>query len=335
MNIFNRTLMTTLAAMGMAAAPAHANDSGDTKYPVVLVHGMAGFDNILGYDYFYGIKSALANVGTDDIYTPQVTGWDTNANRGVELLTYIEDLLAMTNAEKVNLIGHSQGGPTARYVASIKPELVASVTSIGSPHFGSETADLVDSVPDFLHGPVAAIVNAFGDLMAAISGGPGQNSNSLGLLESMSTAGAAAFNADYSEALREGACQVTPVYNANTGWLGWLFPNWVHDYSVNDGDHVVNGVRYYSWSGIYNPATQSNIFDISDYVLGLTHATHSQSNDGLVARCSSHMGQVIRDDYIMTHADEVNWLFGLRGIGATNPVPLYVQHVKRLKNNGL
>ena len=335
MKFLKQTLLTTLAATGLMAAPAQADNSGDTKYPVVLVHGMAGFDSVLGYDYFYGVKSALEAVGTDEIYTPQVTGWENNTARGEELLTYVENLVAMTGATKVNMIGHSQGGPTARYVASVRPDLVASVTSVGSPHFGSETADLVNSVPDVLQGPVAAIANALGDLMAVVSGDPEQESNALGTLEALNSDDAIIFNAAHPQGLRQGSCQETPYYNANTGWWGWLFPEWVYDYSVNDGDRVVNGVRYYSWTGTYNALTQSNVLDVADGFLGLASVTHSEDNDGVVGRCKSHMGEIVRDDYIMNHMDEVNWTFGLRGIGATDPLPVYVQHVKRLKNKGL
>ncbi len=335
MNIFKRTLMTTLAVTGLMAAPAHADNSGDTKYPVVLVHGMAGFDSALGYDYFYGVKAALESIGTDQIYTPQVTGWENNTARGEQLLAYVENLIAITGADKVNMIGHSQGGPTARYVASVRPDLVASVTSVGSPHFGSETADLVNSVPDVFVGPVAAIVNAVGDLMAVITGDPEQESNALGTLEALNSADAAIFNAAHPQGLREGSCQETPVYNSNTGWWGWLFPTWVYDYSVNDGDHIVNGISYYSWSGTYNPITQSNVLDIADGALALASVTHSEDNDGVVGRCKSHMGDIIRDDYDMNHMDEVNWTFGLRGIGTSDPLPVYKQHVVRLKNAGL
>ncbi|WP_306462787.1 esterase/lipase family protein, partial [Klebsiella pneumoniae] len=58
----------------------------------------------------------------------------------------MESLLAVTGAKKVNLIGHSHGGPTIRYVASVRPDLVASVTSIGGVHKGSAVADLVRGV---------------------------------------------------------------------------------------------------------------------------------------------------------------------------------------------
>ena len=107
-SIFTALLVATGLSTG--AVTAYADDSGDTEYPVVLVHGLAGFDSALGYDYFYGVEAALQSVGTDDIFTPRIAAFDTNTARGEELLAYVEDLVAVTGASKVNLIGHSQGG---------------------------------------------------------------------------------------------------------------------------------------------------------------------------------------------------------------------------------
>ena len=324
--VFSRLLATLVLAS--TALLAQADNSGQTRYPLVLVHGLSGFDSILA-DYFYGVKGALSNVGATGVYTPQVTGYESNAVRGEELLAYVEDLVATTGVQKVNLIGHSQGGPTARYVASVRPDLVASVTSIGSPHFGSATADLLKDSP--LEGPAMAIGNAVGVMLAALSGDSSQQQNALGSLESLNSEGAQAFNANHPQALRQGACRTTPRYNAGR----WWWPNWVKDYSVNDGAHRVNGVRYYSWSGVYNPLTDFNVLDLADPLLAVTSLTHGEANDGVVARCSSHMGKVIRDDYTMNHADEINGMFGIRGLFATNPVPLYVEHARRLKSAGL
>ena len=43
----------------------------DTRYPVVLVHGMFGFDSIAGVDYWYGVAEDLRKYGAD-VYTTQV-----------------------------------------------------------------------------------------------------------------------------------------------------------------------------------------------------------------------------------------------------------------------
>ena len=58
-------------------------------------------------------------------------------------------------------------------------------------------------------------------------------------------------------------------------------------------------------------------------------------NDGLVARCSTHFGKVIRDNYDWNHLDEVNQVMGLRGLFSADPVDVYLQHANRLKMQGL
>jgi triacylglycerol lipase len=307
---------------------ASANTSGQTKHPKVLVHGLSGFDKAL-IDYFYGVKGTLASVGATQVFTPQITGYENSEVRGEELLSYLDELSAVTGASKFNLIGHSQGGLDARYVASVRPDLVASVTSIGSPHFGSGTADFIKDSP--LEGPTLAIGNAIGTFLAALTGDTSQQSNAMGSLQALNSADAAIFNTKYPEGLRQGSCQNTPSYNAGA----WWWPNWVKDYSVNDGDHHVNGVAYYSWSGVYNPIFDSNILDLADGLLAVTSITINEQNDGLVGRCSSHLGRVIRDDYTMKHAEEINGLLGLRGLWNTKPLPLYKAHAIRLKTAGL
>lgn len=304
-----------------------ADTSGQTQHPIVLVHGHSGFDSVLA-DYFYGVKSALSGVGATP-YTPQVPGWESNEERGEVLLAYVEDLVATTGASKVNLVGHSQGGTTSRYVAAVRPDLVASVTSIATPHFGSPVADVIKDSP--LEGVALTLGNAIGTFMAVISGDRSQSVNAMGSLESINTQGAADFNALYPQAVRDSSCRSVPSTNVGS----WWWPRYVKDYSVNDGDHVVNGVSYYSWTGTYSAIWDSNVLDPADAFLGITSLMHSEENDGLVARCSTHMGKVIRDDYTQNHADEINGMFGLLGLWTTSPVPLYVEHARRLKNAGL
>lgn len=323
-------IIVSVSVFSMLAfvTPVKADTSGDTTYPLVLVHGLSGFDSALA-DYFYGVKGALAQVGQNDVYTPQITGYENSEVRGEQLLTYLEELRAVSGVQKFNLIGHSQGGLDARYVASVRPDLVASVTSVGSPHFGSGAADLIKDSP--LEGITLGIGNAVGAFLAAITGDSSQQSNAMGSLEALNSQDAAIFNSKYPEGLRNGSCQETPYYNAGS----WWWPNWVYDYSVNDGDHNVNGVAYYSWSGTYNPFFDSNVLDLADGLLSVTYWTINEENDGLVGRCSSHLGQVIRDNYTMNHADEINGMFGLRGLWSANPLQLYKEHARRLKSAGL
>ncbi|NQX87812.1 MAG: triacylglycerol lipase [Halioglobus sp.] len=320
-------LLSFLLVVG--ATSAKSNTSGAVQYPIVLVHGLSGFDTLLFVDYFYGVENALASVGAKQVFTAQVNAFESNEVRGEQLLTYVQDVLAVTGAGKVNLIGHSQGGPTSRYVAAVRPDLVASVTSVGSPHYGSDVADLINNSP--LSPAVDGIANALGGLIAGLSGDPGQTQNAMAAFASLDAAGSADFNAIYPQGLRSGACRATPWVNVGRWWL----PQWVKDYSVNDGEHQVDGVRYYSWGGTYNAVVNTNPLDPIDAVLALTALVHGDENDGLVERCSMHLGDNIRDDYTMNHLDQTNGLFGLRGLFTSAPLPVYTAHAARLKNAGL
>jgi len=309
----NRLIAMVFAIMGallMALQPAAAATGyTQTKYPIVLVHGLFGFDSILGIDYWYGIPSALRSDGAT-VYVTQVSAANSTEVRGEQLLTQVKQILAITGAAKVNLIGHSHGGPTARYVAGVAPQLVASVSSVGGVNRGSDFADAVRGVlPD--GSPLTSTVSKLVDstlvaLIQGLSGNATLPANASAALTSLSTAGTAAFNAKFPAGVPKSGC--------------------------TDGDAVVNGVRYYSWGG---DKPYTNMLDPMDAALLLTSAFFSSANDGLVSTCSMRLGKVIRVDYDMNHMDEVNQTMGLVNIFETNPVQLYRQHANRLKLAGV
>lgn len=114
-------------------------------YPVVLVHGFFGFDTFAGLEavrYFNGVQDYLAARG-EHVYTPAIDPFNDSQHRAERLLEHITRIQRETGASKVNLIGHSQGGLDARVVAHDRPDLVASVTTIGTPHFGTPIADIL------------------------------------------------------------------------------------------------------------------------------------------------------------------------------------------------
>lgn len=306
-------LMTWLGAclVALVLSPASAWAAGytETRFPIVLVHGLFGFDNIGPVDYWYGIPSALRADGAK-VYVAQVAAANSSEVRGEQLLTQVKQILAATGASKVNLIGHSHGGPTIRYVASVRPDLVASVTSVGGVHKGSAVADVLLGVapPGSLSNTVLiSITNGLGTIINFLSGGSGLTQDSLAAAKSLSTAGSLKFNQSYPEGVPTTAC--------------------------GEGAYSARGVSYFSWSGA-KPYT--NVFDIMDPALALTSlAFAGAKNDGLVASCSTRLGRVIRDDYAMNHMDEVNQTVGLVNLFETNPVTLYRQQANRLKNLGL
>ncbi|OEC42104.1 lipase [Pseudomonas sp. 1D4] len=307
----NKILLALTLGVGLAASGESlaANGYTQTRYPIVLAHGMLGFDSILGVDYWYGIPSALRRDGAS-VYITEVSQLNTSEARGEELLEQVEEIVAISGKPKVNLIGHSHGGPTIRYVAGVRPDLIASATSVGGPHKGSATADFLRQIPPGSAGEavVAGIVNGLGSLINFLSGSRStQPQNALGSLESLNSQGAARFNAKFPQGIPTTAC--------------------------GEGAYQVNGVRYYSWSGT-SPMT--NLLDISDGLLAATALTFKgEATDGLVGRCSSHLGKVVRDNYRMNHLDEVNQTFGLVSLFETDPVTVYRQHANRLKNDGL
>lgn len=307
--LIRKWLAPTLAILAFLPAASWASGYTQTRYPIVLVHGLFGFDNIGPVDYWYGIPSALRNDGAR-VYIAQVSAANSTEVRGEQLLTQVRQILAATGAGKVNLIGHSHGGPTIRYVASVRPDLVASVTSVGGVHKGSKVADIMLGIaPDgsLSQAVLGSIASGLGQLLSFLSGSPTMPQNAIAAAKSLSTAGSAKFNAAHPQGVPTTAC--------------------------GEGAYQVNGVRYFSWSGA-KPYT--NVLDVLDPALALTSLAFSGAkNDGLVASCSTRLGRVIRDDYAMNHLDEVNQTIGLVNIFETNPVTLYRQQANRLKNLGL
>lgn len=310
--IASAALAVTLA---VAALPQQASafclfncSYAKTKYPIVLAHGMAGFDELFGvYEYFFGIPGSLRDKGAK-VYVTEVAQFNSTEARGEQLLDQVETIVAISGKPKVNLIGHSHGGLDVRYVASVSPGLVASVTSVGSPHKGADLATFLRanvSGGGFTESVLSFFANSLGVVLSLISGTTNPQ-DSIAALDSLTASGAAAFNARYPKGVPTSSC--------------------------GNGSSSVGGVRYYSWSGT---GVLTNLLDVSDVALGLTSLVYSESNDGLVGRCSSHLGTVIRDNYFQNHLDEVNQVLGLVSIFDSNPKTVFLDHANRLKNAGL
>jgi triacylglycerol lipase len=281
-----------------------------TKHPIVLVHGVAGFNSIFGIDYFYGVRDALTAKGAT-VYTPNVTAWDDAYERGQQLVEYLEDLQStLGNDVKFNLMGHSLGGPTIRYAAEEGgSDLVASVTTINAVNFGSDVADVAFGIIPVDGGAAAFIDTALslmGDITDSLSGNPEYANDALAAAVFMTTPMTNTFNATYSDGKPTSTC--------------------------GEGAPFVNGVRYYSWGG---DMAFTNVFDISDPFLIFTGAVINGSNDGLVERCDQHWGDVISTKYNTNHLDAVNHIFGIHHIFETDPLTLYKNQAVRLKSAGL
>ena len=170
-------------------------------YPIVLAHGFFGFESFAGLDfvdYFWNVRDRLAEEGEPEVFTPAVDPFNDSTVRGMQLLAHVEAIVAETGAGKVNLVGHSQGGLDARLVASLRPDLVASVTTFATPHGGTRIADVslgLVSDPNAA-ALIDALVQAAGvPFWSEVDGGTSLSAS----MTQLSTPGVEAFNEMYPD----------------------------------------------------------------------------------------------------------------------------------------
>ena len=134
------------------------------RHPVVLLHGLFGFDELAvgpaRLPYFRGLTEPFQRLGAD-VHRLRVARTGRVSVRARQLARRIERL----SAKRVNIIAHSMGGLDARYaIARLGlSERVASLVTIGAPHRGTPLADLGKRVL----GAVGMEVEAFRDLTPA------------------------------------------------------------------------------------------------------------------------------------------------------------------------
>jgi len=198
----------------------------DTKHPIVLVHGVSGFDTVGGLvNYFHTVPWQLERSGAT-VHTASVSFVNNSWTRGEQLRNYLYTL----PGQKFNLIGHSQGAPTSRVTAHLVPQKVASVTSVNGVNKGSKVADVVRGIlppNSSIEGGVSAIAEALGGLINALTGSDNPQ-DGVAALETLTTPGTNAINeATQWRGVNRGSCAGTR-----------------ETYTING-----NPVRYFSWGG--------------------------------------------------------------------------------------
>ncbi|MGV2287772.1 triacylglycerol lipase [Trinickia sp. YCB016] len=324
-----------------AVAPAATDDYADTRYPIILVHGLSGTDKYAGVlDYWYGIQSDLESHGAT-VYVANLSGFQSDAGpngRGEQLLAYVKQVLAVTGAQKVNLIGHSQGGLTSRYVAAVAPDLVASVTTIGTPHWGSQFADFVAEVlAKDPTGLAAPIIGSFANVLGTLfSSNLNTNQNALAALATLESANAASFNQQFPSAGlgAPGSCQ-TGAPTETVGGNTHLMYSWAGSAIQPTSILGIQGATDTS-VGLLDPADVTDPSTLVLYGTGTIMINRgSGQNDGLVSVCSALYGNVLSTSYKWNHLDEINQLLGIRGANAADPVAVIRAHANRLKLQGV
>lgn len=115
-----------------------------SKYPVLLVHGIAFRDKVLFLSYWGNIPEHLSKKGAA-VFTGGQEAYGTIENNALALKKKVNEILKKTGAEKVNIIAHSRGGLESRYMISMlgMESKVATLTTLSTPHRGSAMADYI------------------------------------------------------------------------------------------------------------------------------------------------------------------------------------------------
>ncbi|VEF10795.1 alpha/beta hydrolase [Pseudomonas fluorescens] len=283
-----------------------------TRYPILLVHGLFGFERIGQVELFHEVREAL-KAADNRVFVPHLSAIHDNEARGEQLLAQIDRVLQGTGARKVNLIGHSQGALAARYAAASAPHTIASVTSVSGPNHGSELADHLRKalIPGRLPEHVAQrVATLFADWLSLLSGSPSLPQHAVAALNALTTESVGDFNDKYPQGLPQ-------------TWGG-------------QGPAQENDVHYYSWSGIVSPSNPLGL-DPAHRIcqeMASYFTTEAQQSDGFVGRFSSHLGQVIRSDYPLDHLGSLR-RSPIGKPSENDPIQLYVEHALRLQAAGL
>ncbi len=156
-----------------------------TTYPVVFAHGMAGFDDILGYDYWGDDYGTFVGDPCDEFleiscngaldsgqkaFQAQVQAFQSSEVRGLDLANDIDGYMAAQGVSYINIVGHSQGGIDARKAARVLRErkgrvVVRVLMSVSSPHRGSPVAKYVLDLGPGVVSVLDALASIYGNVI--------------------------------------------------------------------------------------------------------------------------------------------------------------------------
>jgi triacylglycerol lipase len=134
-----------------------------TRYPVVLMHGFGAMANLVQGGVLHAEAMHLRARGVW-AYAPHVNPYDTVAVRAATWAKRLEQVLAETGADRVNLVGFSSGGLDARHLAAEMgwgPRL-ASLVTVATPHRGTPLAQYLFSRPERLRSWAVGLMDFFG-----------------------------------------------------------------------------------------------------------------------------------------------------------------------------
>lgn len=119
-----------------------------TRYPLMLLHGLGYRDDMKLLSAWGRIPDVLRQGGAQ-VFLGDLEAWGSLDVNARALKVRVEQILAETGAGKINLLAHSKGGLEARYLISHlgMGEVVASLTTLCTPHGGTSVADRAEALP--------------------------------------------------------------------------------------------------------------------------------------------------------------------------------------------
>jgi len=120
------------------------SDNISLQYPVVLVHGIIAHDRASNIKFWGRIPEVLMSRGIQ-VFFGNTDAWGSYETNALLLKKTIEHIVSQAKTEKVNIIAHSKGGIDSRYLIGKYNfgDKIASLTTVCTPHHGSEIADLL------------------------------------------------------------------------------------------------------------------------------------------------------------------------------------------------
>lgn len=137
-------LLIIVPSSGCISTCRKDKDSCASKYPVLLVHGVAFRDETLSIKYWGSIPFSLEKRGAK-VFTGNQQAYGTIKANAEQLKARVDEILKITGSGKVNIIAHSRGGLESRYMISMPgmADKIASLTTLATPHRGSSMADYI------------------------------------------------------------------------------------------------------------------------------------------------------------------------------------------------
>lgn len=217
-----------------------------TKYPLLLVHGM-GFKDWKYFNYWGRIPGELIKNGAKIYYGHQEACAPVNINSEL-IRKKILEIVEETGCERVNIIAHSKGGLDARYAVSKlgMDEYVASLTTVASPHRGSQVTDMANRLPDSIYRKVADFMDrrfrGFGD----------NNPDFYTVCHQFNTSFAEEFNREVPDSDKVYYQSYTSVmkYPFSFNLLGFTHLL-LNKYGRNDGLVTVESAAWGNFKGVY------------------------------------------------------------------------------------